>query len=39
MAGAVRALVHQALRAVEVLALLIEDRGFQQGWPTPANVY
>ena len=30
----VRALGRQALRTVEVLAPLVEDRGFQQGWPT-----
>ena len=39
MASAVRALVRQALGTVEVLAPLVEDRGFQQGWPTPATVY
>ena len=39
MASAVRALVRQALRTVEVLAPLVEDRGFQQGSPTPAAVY
>ena len=39
MASAVQALVRQALRTVEVLAPLVEDRGFQQGWPTPATVY
>ena len=39
MICAVRELVRQALRPVEVLAPSVEDRGFQQGWPTPATVY
>ena len=39
MADAVRALVYQALRAIEVLAPLVEDRRFQKGWPIPATVY
>ena len=36
MIGTARELVRQALRVVEVLAPSDEDRGFQQGWPTPA---
>ena len=39
MVSAVRALVRQAPRTVEVLAPLVEDRGSQQGWPTPATVF
>ena len=39
MISAVRALVRQALRMAGVLAPLVEDRGYQQGWPTPATVY
>ena len=39
MVSAVRAQVCQALRMAEVLAPLVEDRGPQQGWPTPATVY
>ena len=38
MVGTVRELVRQALRVVEVLAPSSEERGFQQGLPTPAVV-
>ena len=37
--GLVRAQDHEALLKLEVESSQVEDRGFQQGWPTSATVY